>query len=95
MTSQQTAASHHPMVGAGRVASIALAFRPAQQRILRRVMPCSSIKSCASSCGLPVCREGLLAIPGPGRQTCRAGAAIHTVLSGLITARTSGTNVPW
>lgn len=31
---------------------------------------------------------------GPGRQTCRAGAAIHTVLSGLITVRTSGTNVP-
>ena len=31
---------------------------------------------------------------GPGRHTCRAGAAIHTVLSGLITVRTSGTNAP-
>ena len=31
---------------------------------------------------------------GPGRHMCRAGAAIHTVLSGLITARTSGTHAP-
>lgn len=27
---------------------------------------------------------------GPGRHMCRAGAAIHTVLSGLMTVRTSG-----